>query len=107
MDFSAAAGRSYRLLGVDQQIQDDLLDFLAVDDQHRQLVRVLLDQLDVERLQLVDAKSRCRAGNFVQVGDRALQRRAACEKQQMSDDLGGAVRVHADLLEVPPDIRAG
>ena len=88
------------LLGVQQQVEHDLLNLLAVDDDDRNVVRQLFAQLDVRRPAFEGAEHERRAHDFVQVGDRPIQRRLAGEGQQMVDDLRDAVGVGVNLLQI-------
>ena len=62
--------------------------------------RQLLVQLDLGLAQLERAQHHRRPHDLVEVGDRAVERRLAREREQVVDDLGDPVRVAVDRLEV-------
>ena len=100
-DADAAHGaRAHRLLGVEQQVQQRLLQLAAVAEDRRQpgLERGLhLDRVEAE---LVGAE-RQHAGHHV--GDVLLGARRGLpprERQQVADDLRGALRLLGDAPQV-------
>ena len=80
------------MLGVQQQVEDDLLNLLAVHGHERQAVAVVLVQLDVRVQELVLPQRDRAPHDVVHVECRSLRRGTAHECQQVADDLGGPVR---------------
>jgi hypothetical protein len=61
------------MLRVDHQIQDDLLDLLAVDEDRQDAGMQLELQDDVAERELMLAQPRGRAGDLIEVGGRFVR----------------------------------
>ena len=81
------------MLGVQQQVEDDLLNLLAVHGHEWQVVAVVLVELDVRVQELVLPQRDRAPHDVVHVEGRSLRRRTAHERQQVPDDLRSAIRL--------------
>ena len=99
-DRPCRSGRPHRVLGVQQQVHDDLLHLLPVGDDERHVHRVLLQHRDGARAVVERSERERRSRHIVEIRDRALERLAAREEEQAVNDLRRAARVGANLLEV-------
>ena len=70
-----------RVLGVEDQVEDHLLDLFAVDDDQRQLRGVLFVEDDLAGPQIGGAPGQRRPDDLVEVLDRPVQRGLARERQ--------------------------
>ena len=89
-DGPPAVGANTCLLGIDQEIEQHLLDLVTVGKHFRQPTRERLDHLNVADLLLVGPQRERLAYHLVQIhhGTRGLA--LARERQQVADNAGGA-----------------
>jgi len=101
-DGAPAIGANARLFGVDQQVEQHLLDLVAIGEHFRQTVRQGLDHLDVADFLLVGPQGKGFAHHLVQVDHRPCRLALAREGQQVADDAGGTLGFGEDDLESLP-----
>ena len=90
----------HRVLGIQQKIQQHLLDLLAVDAHWRKIVPIVSVDLDVRHGEFVRAQLDRTLDDVIQARDRALCVRAPYEREQILDDLGRAIGLRKDALEI-------
>ncbi len=100
---AAAVGRQHRLLGVDHEIEQHLLDLVAVGEDLRQPGRERVEDIDVGHPLFVRAQRERFARHLIDVDHRAGRIPLARERQQATDDAGGALGFAQDGLEPAPD----
>ena len=100
------------MLGIEQQVENDLLNLLAVDEDRQHAGVQLQREGDVVLGEGVLAQARRGARDLIEVGPRPFGRAAADEGEQVADDLAGApgtivIRTdggeHAHTLQVSDD----
>ena len=84
---AAAVGGEHRLLGVDDQVQQHLLNLVRIGKHLRQPGGERLDDRDVADALLVGAQRQRLAHDLVEVDHRARRVALARERQQVADDL--------------------
>ena len=99
-DIAGARRGVERLLGVHQQVQDDLLDLLAIDQHRQRLGGALHAQRDVLLPQVIGPQLGCLPDDLIEIGRRAIGRAAPDERQQVADDVPGPARFTPDDLEI-------
>jgi hypothetical protein len=99
-DGARHAGCRHRVLRVQQQVEEQLLDLVAVDHRHQRLGRILRVDRDVALAQMIFAEIHGGADDRRQVGGDAIRGAAADEREQVAHDLAGARRFAADGLEI-------
>ena len=93
----------HRLLGVDDQVEQHLLDLMAVGEHLRQAGGERVDDGDVRDALLVGAQRQRLAHDLVDVDHRARRLPLARERQQVADDARGALGFAEDGLEAAAD----
>ena len=101
---AASVGREHRLLGVDDQVEQDLLELVRIGEGERQAGRQRLDDADVRQRLLVRSQRERFAHDLVHVDHGARRVALAREGQQVADDLGGALGLAEDRLEAAPGL---
>jgi hypothetical protein len=89
---AAAMGGAHRLLGVEDKVQDDLLNLFGIDDDVGQTFTIAFEQSDIRRTELVRSQRDGGFDDVVDADDGALGRRAPYECQQVAYDLPCANR---------------
>ena len=104
MIFRGRPGRqaAHRLHGVGDEIEQHLLQLVAVAEDHdgRRVERLL--ELDAVQLQLVDDEQRGARGHVVQVHRRLLGHALPGEGEQVADDPTGPLRLIVDDAQMLP-----
>ena len=100
MQLPGAAAGLHRVLGIEQQVQNHLLNLFTVDEHERQILGVVLVESDVRVHELILSERDGAADDVVDVEGRALGSRSANEREKVADDLGRPVRFRAHQLEV-------
>ena len=101
---AAAVGAEHRLLGVDDQVEQHLLDLVRIGEHLRQPGGERFDDRDVADALLVGAQRERLAHHLVHVHHRARRVALAREGQQVADDLRGALGLAEDRLEAAPGL---
>ena len=96
---AAAVRAEHRLLGVDDQVEQDLLNLVRIGEDARQAGRERLEDVDVAQALLVAAQGQRFADHLVEVDHRARGVALAREGQEVADDLGGALGFGEDGVE--------
>ena len=97
--------RHHRLLGVDHQVQQHLLDLVRVGEHRRQARRQRVDGRDARQALLVRAQRQRVAHHLVDVDERARRVPLPGEGQQVADDPRGPFGLAEDGLEGPAQLR--
>ena len=97
--------REHRLLGVDRQVQKDLLDLVRVGEHVRQSGRQRVDDDDVGDALLVGAERQRLAHDLVDVDHRASRLAFARKGEQVADDAGRALRLAENDFQSSPNGR--
>ena len=100
---AAAVGRQHGLFGVDDQVEQDLLDLMAVGEYLRQAGGERVDDGDVGDALLVGAQGQRFADHEIHVDHRARRLALAGEGQQVPHDPRRALRFAEDRLEPAAD----
>ena len=98
-EHAAAVGRQHRLLGVDDEVEQDLLDLMAVGEHLRQAGGERVDDGDVGHALLVGAQRQRFAHDLIDVHHRARRLALAREGEQVADDARGALGFAEDRFE--------
>ena len=89
----------HRLLGVDDQVEQHLLDLVRIGERLRQAGGERFDDRDVADALLVGAQRQRLAHDLVEIDHRARRVALAREGQQVADDLRGALGFAEDGVE--------
>ena len=104
---AAAVRADHGLLGVDDQVEQHLLNLMRIGERLRQAGGERLDGRDVVDALLVRAQRQRFANHLIEVDHRARRVALAREGQQVADDLGGALRLAEDGLEAAARVVVG
>ena len=96
---SAAVGAEHRLFGVDDEIEQDLLNLVRVGEDAGQAGGERLEDVDVAQPLFVAAQRERLAHHLVEVDHRPRGVALAREGQEVPDDPGGALRFGEDGVE--------
>ena len=99
---AAAVGAEHRLLGVDDQVQQHLLQLMRVREDLRQARGERVDDDDVGDALLVGAQRQRLAHDLIEVDHRARALPLAREGQQLAHDLRGALGLVEDHIHAAP-----
>ena len=90
----------HRLLGVDDQVQQDLLDLVRIGEDRRQAGGQRLDDRDVGDALFVRAQRQRLAHDLIEIDGRPRRVALARERLQVADDAGGALGGVVDGVEI-------
>ena len=96
---ATAIRREHRLLRVDDEIQQDLLNLVRIGEDLGQSRRERIDDGDVRDALLVRSQREGLAHDMIQVDHRARRLPLARERQEIADDLRRALGLAEDRLE--------
>jgi hypothetical protein len=94
--------REHRLLGVDDQVEQHLLQLMAISQDLRQPGSKGVDDRDVRDTLLVGAERQCLANDLIDVHHDACRLSLACEGEEVADDPCGPLRLAQDGLDAAP-----
>ena len=97
---AAAVRVEHRLLGVDDEVEQHLLNLMRIGEDRRQAGGERLENHDVGRALLVGAKRQRLAHDLVQIDRRARRVPLARERLQVADDARGALGGVVDGVEI-------
>ena len=100
---ASAVGRQHRLFAVDDEIEENLLNLVAVGKHLRKPGGEGVDDRDVGESLLVRAQGERFADHLVDVHQRARRLTLAGEGEEVAHEAGGALRFAEDRLEPAAD----
>ena len=104
---AAAVGADHRLLGVDDQVEQDLLNLVRVGKRLRQASGERLDGRHIVDALLVGAQRQRFPDDLIEIDHRPRGMTLAREGEQVADDLGGAFRLAQDGFKPAPRVIVG
>ncbi len=89
---------SHRVLGVDDEVHQNLVELVTVRPQSRQGLGAVEDDLDIAGAQLVGQQLERRPNHVVEVDLATLRRMAARDRQEIAHDANTAIGGGVDLF---------
>ena len=99
---AAPIGRQHGLLSVDHKVQQHLLNLMRVGEDRWQPRRQCRDDIDVGQALLVGTQRQRLADDLVQIDHRARGLALSREREQISHDPGGTLRLTEDDVDASP-----
>ena len=100
---AAAICRQHRLLRIDDEIQENLLDLIAVGKHLRQPGREGINHSDVRNPLFVCPQGEGFTDDLIEIDHRARRLTLAREREQIADDARGTFRFAEDRFEAAPN----